>query len=568
MTEAKGKKKKKILILATNPINTARLRLDKEVREIEEGLRRSKYRDRFEIKSKWAITFRDMRRAMLDYKPDIVHFCGHGEKAGLMIEDENGNAILINTDMLAGFFELFAGQVKCVLLNACYSELQAKAIRQYIDSVYGLAGAIEHESAIEFAVAFYDALGAGKTFEVAYEFAVNAIHMQNVPVGKSKVFLSHSHIDKVLHAEHLAKDLKKYGMKVWYDSWSILPGDLFLQKISKGIRECDYFVILLTHHSVKSRWVQIELGMAIDRCNQEGTQIIPVIMDECSIPDFLKSFISVDFRKGYISGLKELLRLMGIKSPVFSESEKIKLVLTTFSSKQQKYINKYILSGRLTKEQVIRQIKRKKSLYSVLGVLVIVYAYTGNLSHLFAGFGQLVKYGIPIGLLILGISIMETYSNSKHAVERYYRLLSRYEALGADIDPDIHIKAPENLFCEFLEEYDKRIFEKYRVKDNDMEKSLAICKRKYSKLGRLTLIIFSGLFIIPNLLSIESNVINFLLTLTVFGGIYLVFEYSSKKTRIKEMYELKKDFEMTMKSFIDEDNRPSDQKRRPIRILA
>ena len=172
-----------------------------------------------------------------------------------------------------------------------------------------------------------------------------------------------------------------------------------------------------------------------------------------------------------------------------------------------------------------------------------------------------VKYGIPLGLFILGIYIMETYSNPKHAVERYFKLLSRYEALGTDIEPDIHIKDPENLYCEFLEEYDRRIFEMYRVKDNDIEKSLTKCKQKYSKLGRLTLIIFSGLIIIPDFLSIESNVINFLLTMTIFGGVYLAWDYSSKKTKIKEIYKLKKNFEMTMKNFIDQTDRSSDENR-------
>ena len=105
----------KILILSANPINTARLRLDQEVREIEKGIRRSKYRDQFEIKSKWAVTFRSIRRAMLDEEPDIVHFCGHGKKDGLMVEDENGYAILVNTHMLAEFFQLFANKVKCIL---------------------------------------------------------------------------------------------------------------------------------------------------------------------------------------------------------------------------------------------------------------------------------------------------------------------------------------------------------------------------------------------------------------------------------------------------------------------
>jgi hypothetical protein len=43
-------RKKVILFLAAQPLATAGLRLDEEVREIEAGLQRSKHRDRFELK--------------------------------------------------------------------------------------------------------------------------------------------------------------------------------------------------------------------------------------------------------------------------------------------------------------------------------------------------------------------------------------------------------------------------------------------------------------------------------------------------------------------------------------
>ena len=65
---------KKILILAANPLETARLRLDKEIDEIDEGLRRSKLRDRFVLVKKTAVTARGLRQALLDEDPQIVHF--------------------------------------------------------------------------------------------------------------------------------------------------------------------------------------------------------------------------------------------------------------------------------------------------------------------------------------------------------------------------------------------------------------------------------------------------------------------------------------------------------------
>ena len=146
---------RKILILAANPVDTPRLRLDQEVREIEKGLERAQKRDDFILKQQWAARPRDVRRAMLDFKPNIVHFCGHGEgDEGIAFEDEIGKARLVNAEALAGFFELFADKVECVVLNACFSEIQAKAIAQYIHYVVGMKKAIGDIAAIEFAVAF------------------------------------------------------------------------------------------------------------------------------------------------------------------------------------------------------------------------------------------------------------------------------------------------------------------------------------------------------------------------------------------------------------------------------
>jgi hypothetical protein len=56
-----------ILILAANPKGTLRLRLDAEVREIDEGLRRAKRREQFILQQKWAVRPIDIRRAMLDF---------------------------------------------------------------------------------------------------------------------------------------------------------------------------------------------------------------------------------------------------------------------------------------------------------------------------------------------------------------------------------------------------------------------------------------------------------------------------------------------------------------------
>jgi hypothetical protein len=162
---------RKILVLAANPRTTERLRLEEEEREIDEGLRRSRHRDQFELISKWAVRERDFYRHMLDVQPHIVHFSGHGTgEAGIVLEDETGRVELLPTEQLAGLFKLFAeAGLECVLLNACYSDVQAEAIHKHVPYVIGMSQAIGDQAAINFAIAFYDALGAGRTVEFAYE---------------------------------------------------------------------------------------------------------------------------------------------------------------------------------------------------------------------------------------------------------------------------------------------------------------------------------------------------------------------------------------------------------------
>ncbi|MBD2130089.1 CHAT domain-containing protein [Microcoleus sp. FACHB-1] len=172
---------RKILILAANPKATSPLRLDEEVREIDAGLQRAKKREQLDLKQQWAVRVRDVTRALLDFKPQIVHFSGHGAgDEGLAWEDETGQVRFVDAEALAGLFELFANQLECVVLNACYSEVQAEAIVKHIPYVIGMNKAIGDKAAIEFAVGFYDALGAGESVEFAYQLGCNAIRLVGI----------------------------------------------------------------------------------------------------------------------------------------------------------------------------------------------------------------------------------------------------------------------------------------------------------------------------------------------------------------------------------------------------
>lgn len=172
---------KNILILTSNPRQTTVLDIDREMRQIREALRRSENRDQFSLEFRVAVRPKDLRRALLEVKPNIVHFCGHGTgKKGIVLENETGGEQLVSTKTLTELFEIvneFEKSIECVLLNACYSEVQAKEIVKHIDYVIGMNQAIPDQAAIAFSIGFYDGLGAGKSIEVAYQLGCNAIDL-------------------------------------------------------------------------------------------------------------------------------------------------------------------------------------------------------------------------------------------------------------------------------------------------------------------------------------------------------------------------------------------------------
>jgi len=172
-----------ILFLAADPTNASRLRLGEEFREIDEQLTLAKQRDHFNLASpQLSLRPKDIARALLNVQPQIVHFSGHGTSEGaLCFENEIGQTHLVQPDALAALFEQFSHQVNCVLLNACYSEIQAKAIAEHINHVIGMNRAIGDKAAIAFSIGFYQALGAGRTIEEAYKLGCVQIRLQGIP---------------------------------------------------------------------------------------------------------------------------------------------------------------------------------------------------------------------------------------------------------------------------------------------------------------------------------------------------------------------------------------------------
>ena len=89
----------------------------------------------------------EIRRAIAEEKPQIVHFCGHGlEDGSLLLEDSRGDHKTVSPEALASLFELHADYVECVLLNACHSVKSAEALSRFIRFAIGMNQEIQDRS--------------------------------------------------------------------------------------------------------------------------------------------------------------------------------------------------------------------------------------------------------------------------------------------------------------------------------------------------------------------------------------------------------------------------------------
>jgi hypothetical protein len=172
----------RVLFLAADPWGTAQLRLGQELRDLDQQLRLSQQRDRIGLVDRWAVRPEDVTRALLEVRPQIVHFSGHGTPDGaLCFEDQAGKISRADPLVLARMFEHFRKHVRCVVLNACYSAAQAQAIAEPVDFVIGMSDALDDMAAIAFAVGFYQALGAGSSFEEAHKLGCIQIGLRGLP---------------------------------------------------------------------------------------------------------------------------------------------------------------------------------------------------------------------------------------------------------------------------------------------------------------------------------------------------------------------------------------------------
>jgi len=176
----------KILFLAANPLDTVRRRIDEEARAIDAALQIAANRN-FAIHVHQAVRIDDLQELLLRYDPDIVHFSGHGSaESELILTSAGGGTVRVSDRALRDLFAILKGNIRCMVLNACYSEAQATALAQVIDCVVGIENLISDEAAQQFATAFYRALGYERSIGDAFQ--LGKVQVALAGLGEAEAF--------------------------------------------------------------------------------------------------------------------------------------------------------------------------------------------------------------------------------------------------------------------------------------------------------------------------------------------------------------------------------------------
>jgi CHAT domain len=168
----------KILFLAANPVDTDRLDLEEELRSIENELRAVKYRDKISFIAKHAVRADDLVRLIRSERPNVIHFSGHGSTDGIVLRDERGEAVLVRGVSLSRLLK--ERSVDLVVLNACYSQEQARPIEANVKAVIGTRQSVGDEAARRFSTAFYRTLGDGHSIREAFRDGRDAVDLHNL----------------------------------------------------------------------------------------------------------------------------------------------------------------------------------------------------------------------------------------------------------------------------------------------------------------------------------------------------------------------------------------------------
>lgn len=173
------------------------------------------------------------------------------------------------------------------------------------------------------------------------------------------IFISHTKKDKEL-VEPIARVLANiYGNdNVFYDSWSIQPGEDIIEKMNNGLEKCNYFFFFMSKNSLTSQMVKLEWqNILMKSSNNNNIKFIPVKIDETVPPIILLQKLYIDiYSYGIDVGLRQIIDVIkggDISQPTLKKFENVEytinmklknhIIINIFAKSYMEPISKFLI---------------------------------------------------------------------------------------------------------------------------------------------------------------------------------------------------------------------------------
>jgi hypothetical protein len=154
----------RVALLVTNPERRASLQTGIEARDIEAGLKASGNWDKIELKISLAPTLVNLLDALNQFRPNVLHFSGHGGGGALLFDNErpgvDGGTVL-NFEMIERVVSATAFRPDLLVLAACDTVQGADVFLSGVPAVVAMADEIDDDAACAFSQQFYRSLASG-----------------------------------------------------------------------------------------------------------------------------------------------------------------------------------------------------------------------------------------------------------------------------------------------------------------------------------------------------------------------------------------------------------------------
>ncbi len=167
--------KLKLLFLASHPKNSGEIQLEGDLHSLQRAIDTTRSEERFWLRFLWGPSPADLIDNLSSFKPDIVHFSGHGRQAtgdsdsAIVLTGRASEAAVLSEQKLLSLFRgLREDRPQLLFLASCWGLDIARAATSFVKCAVGCPQNLNDKVAVGFIHGFYSAIASGRSLRDAY----------------------------------------------------------------------------------------------------------------------------------------------------------------------------------------------------------------------------------------------------------------------------------------------------------------------------------------------------------------------------------------------------------------